>query len=93
MQLERLFFSLCWCKHIVIVVCIYKHGFGAILKAIQTNSRINLVWEYKQDIVMRKVVKEKYKLPPRDLRGWAAIPSSSIADFEQGHLRICRQSN
>jgi len=50
MQLERLFFSLCWCKHIVIVLSIYKHGFGAIVKAIQTNWRINLVWEYKQDM-------------------------------------------
>ena len=48
MQLERLFFSLCWCKHIVIVLSIYKHGFGAIVNAIQTNGRINLVWEYKQ---------------------------------------------
>ena len=90
MQLERLFFSLCWCKHIVILVCIYKHGFGAIVKAIQTNQRINLVWEYKQDIVMRKVVKEKYKLPPRDLRGWEAILSASTIDIEQGHPIICR---
>jgi len=66
MQLERLFFSLCWCKHIFIVRSIYKHGFGAIVKAIQTNWRINLVWENKQDIVMCDIVKDKDKMSSRD---------------------------